>query len=268
MPLNRPSPAARAASKRGALRNSAPGRRVPNVPAAAMQRALANPRQATPDAIQALQARYGNRAVQRLIQTKLQVGRAGDLYEQEADRVADRVLGGNTAHSAAGALGRVQRASAGAGFEAGPEIEARLSALRGQGTPLPAGLRARMERGLNADFQPVRLHTDPESHRLNRSLRAQELAHVVQQTGAGVQRQPESEGGASALPIQRFPANVLTTPINWGAQDYSIRQSSSGAMGGVSFFRSTYVAEGEISSSGPSIPPPTCPSWKPTSWTE
>jgi hypothetical protein len=34
----------------------------------------------------------GNRAVQRLIQAKLQVSQPGDKYEQEADHVAKQVL--------------------------------------------------------------------------------------------------------------------------------------------------------------------------------
>ncbi|MBM3235927.1 hypothetical protein FJZ31_06465 [Candidatus Poribacteria bacterium] len=44
-----------------------------------------------------LQQQYGNRFVQRVIaqhaiQTKLQIGQPGDIYEQEADRVAEQVM--------------------------------------------------------------------------------------------------------------------------------------------------------------------------------
>src|SRR5882724_205955 len=39
-----------------------------------------------------LQQSIGNRAVGRLIQAKLKISRAGDAYEQEADRVADQVM--------------------------------------------------------------------------------------------------------------------------------------------------------------------------------
>jgi hypothetical protein len=56
------------------------------------QRAVANPRAARPSDILALQRTVGNRAVTRLIQTKLTVGPAGDRYEQEADRVAEQVM--------------------------------------------------------------------------------------------------------------------------------------------------------------------------------
>ncbi len=39
-----------------------------------------------------LQRQIGNQAVSQLIQAKLKVGKAGDTYEQEADRVADTVM--------------------------------------------------------------------------------------------------------------------------------------------------------------------------------
>jgi hypothetical protein len=271
MPTSVPLAAARSAAKttrRGAAKRS-PTKNP--APALALQRAVANPRQATPAAIRALQAHYGNRAVQGLIQTKLLVGPAHDGFEQEADRIAERVMRGGHGGSAASQTGGVQRVGAGDGFEAGPQIEARLATLAGQGRPLPDGVRTRMETGMQADFQGVRVHTDAESHQLNRSLQAQafthgqdiymgegkynpgssqgqhllahELAHVVQQTGPGVQRQPHAEDE-----VQRFPANVLTAPINWNAQNFAVRQSSSGAMGGVSFLQSTKPVKGEVNS--------------------
>ncbi len=58
----------------------------------ALQRAVLNPAQAAPGDILGLQRTAGNRAVSRLIQAKLTVGGAGDRYEQEADRVAERIL--------------------------------------------------------------------------------------------------------------------------------------------------------------------------------
>ena len=42
--------------------------------------------------IRQLQQTIGNQAVQRLIQTKLEVSQPGDKYEQEADHVAAHVL--------------------------------------------------------------------------------------------------------------------------------------------------------------------------------
>ena len=57
-----------------------------------LQRAITDPGAASPADILAIQRRYGNRAVSGLIQAKLTVGAVGDVYEQEADRVAEQVL--------------------------------------------------------------------------------------------------------------------------------------------------------------------------------
>src|SRR5713226_3786160 len=65
-----------------------------------LQQAHAQPTSAPPQAILSLQHRFGNRAVQRLIQPKLKVGPAGDAYEREADHVADRVMAAPAAASA------------------------------------------------------------------------------------------------------------------------------------------------------------------------
>ncbi len=67
------------------------------LPTMNLQRAVADPRTARPPEILALQRKYGNDAVQRLLvnhnlQAKLTVGAANDSYEQEADRVAAQVM--------------------------------------------------------------------------------------------------------------------------------------------------------------------------------
>jgi hypothetical protein len=64
-----------------------------------VQRAVLDPGRAQPADILALQRVAGNRAVSRLIQTKLAVGPPGDRYEQEADRVAEQVVGQQSAIS-------------------------------------------------------------------------------------------------------------------------------------------------------------------------
>jgi hypothetical protein len=66
-----------------------------------LQRAVANPDLASSDDILSLQRTYGNRAVSGLLagashplqaKSAIRVGPAGDQYEQEADRVAERVM--------------------------------------------------------------------------------------------------------------------------------------------------------------------------------
>ena len=47
---------------------------------------------ARPPPKHALQRSLGNRALGQLVQAKLSVSQPGDLYEEEADRVADEVM--------------------------------------------------------------------------------------------------------------------------------------------------------------------------------
>jgi hypothetical protein len=121
----------------------------------------------------------------------------------------------------------VQR-QAGGGFEAGPELEGRLAARKGSGSPLSEETRAFMEPRFGTDFSGVRVHSGGEAGQMSKELKAQafthgqdiylgagqydpgttagkrllahELTHVVQQTGPQVQRQGANDGG---LVLQR-----------------------------------------------------------------
>ncbi|MFN6460645.1 MAG: DUF4157 domain-containing protein [Nostoc sp. DedVER02] len=94
-----------------------------------------------------------------------------------------------------------------AGFQAGSNLESRLSSSQGGGSALPDEVRSFMEPRFGVDFSQVRVHTGGEAVQMNRELNAQafthkqdvyfgagkapgkdaltahELTHVVQQTG-------------------------------------------------------------------------------------
>lgn len=78
---------------------------------ASLAHALARPGQASAASILSLGRAAGNRAVSRHIQARLIVGAAGDRYEQEADRIAERVLSmpAPAPPGSARAMGAVQR---------------------------------------------------------------------------------------------------------------------------------------------------------------
>jgi hypothetical protein len=158
----------------------------------------------------------GNRALSRHIQARLIVGPANDHHEQEADRVAEQVLGmpAPALGAAPGAGGQpiqrqgeeeelqtkplaatitplvqrqpdeeeiqakplVQR-QAGGSFWVSPELEGRLAASRGGGSPLSPGVRAAMEHHFGVDFHGVRVHTNPDAAQLSRALGAQAFTH-------------------------------------------------------------------------------------------
>jgi len=197
------------------------------------------------------------------IQTKLTVGAVGDRYEQEADRVAAQVMRMSLAPDNSPQVQRfgeednpvqrwslaqsitpvvhrrvdeqvqmrelVQRAFQTGGKQASGDLESRLNASKGGGSPLAPEVRAFMEPRFGADFSGVRVHTGTEAVQMNRELGAQafahgsdvyfgagkspgnneltahELTHVVQQNSAAVQRLSLS----SETHLQRSPVSVL-----------------------------------------------------------
>jgi len=225
----------------------------------------------------ALQRTHGNRYVQRVmagIQAKLKVGQPGDVYEQEADRVAEHVIrmpepevSNAIRHRNIQKIRRacivceedellrqleeekkeedlIQNKSIAEQItpfikrhveeekeeslqtkahsphvtEVTSIIESRIQSLKGGGQSLPEADRSFMERRFGVAFRGIRIHSDAESSKLNRSLQAhaftvgqdiffrqwayntgshqgeeliaQELTHVVQQEGAAQFRAP------------------------------------------------------------------------------
>ncbi len=165
------------------------------------------------------QQALGNQAVQRLLRTrvlqaKLKVGQPGDVYEQEADRVAEQVMSMPDSATqqpiqreslpeeeelqmkplADAITPLVQREalpedeeelqmkpspqrSPNGGFQASSNLESRLSSSQGGGSPLPDDVRSFMEPRFGADFSQVRVHTGSESVQMNQELNAQAFAH-------------------------------------------------------------------------------------------
>ena len=143
------------------------------------------------------------------LQSKLKVNAPGDVYEQEADRIADQVLAEPAHYPAKGAPLRIEGF---AGQLAGQMDTVPASvdrALTSSGRALEPGLRQNMEQRFGQDFSRVRLHSgtaeaqsarelnanaytfgrdivfdagqlSPSTHE-GRRLLAHELVHVVQQ---------------------------------------------------------------------------------------
>ncbi|NJL41632.1 MAG: DUF4157 domain-containing protein [Leptolyngbyaceae cyanobacterium SM1_4_3] len=188
------------------------------------------------------------------LQAKLAIGQPNDVYEQEADRVADQVMSmtpptppniqRQSEDEAADIQPKplvetitpiaqrqeapeeeepiqakcvtceqeesVQRSTDGT-EQVQPDLESRLNASKGGGSPLSDEVRSFMEPRFGADFSQVRVHTGSDAVQMNKDLNAQafthkqdiyygagkapskdaltshELTHVVQQTG-GLQR--------------------------------------------------------------------------------
>jgi hypothetical protein len=117
------------------------------------------------------------------IQTKLTVGKPGDIYEQEADRVAAQVMSmGNSSPSIqpATAMGKKEvqtKRSSDGESQAGSNIESQLSSSKGGGSPLPDDVRSFMEPRFGADFSQVRVHTDTNAAQMNDVLSARAFTY-------------------------------------------------------------------------------------------
>jgi len=140
------------------------------------------------------------------IQTKLTIGKAGDKYEQEADRVASQVVNQINSPVAqksqaetiqredvpeedelmmkpeAGIIQRedvpedeeeLQRKSeVDQGGTATPDLEASIQQARSSGKPLTNEIRTKMESAFGSDFSSVKIHHNAQSDSLNRSIQA------------------------------------------------------------------------------------------------
>jgi hypothetical protein len=111
------------------------------------------------------------------VQTKLTVNEPGDMYEQEADRVANQVMA-MPAHSRVS--GEPPRILPIVGQSTGRTDPAPLSvdhALASPGTPLEPALRQDMERRFGYDFSRVRVHTNTVAEESAQDVNA--LAYTV-----------------------------------------------------------------------------------------
>ena len=145
------------------------------------------------------------------LQTKLKVNESDDIFEREADRVADQVMAAPASPAVSGAPLRIQRFSGQSNGQVDAAPASVDHALAGTGRPLEPTLRQDMEQRFGHDFSRVRVHSgmaaeqstqDVNAHAYTvghnivfgagqfapgthegRRLIAHELTHVIQQNG-------------------------------------------------------------------------------------
>jgi len=162
----------------------------------------------------------GRQAIRRAlapygVQYKLTVGEPGDVYEREADRVADQVMrmpnnqlqracacGGSCAAcqrtSSQETAPRIQRrvADGGAAVEAPPIIDA---VLRSPGRPLDDATRAFMEPRFGRDLGHVRVHVDRHAEDASESVHARAFTVGRDIAFARGQYQPSTSAGKALI---------------------------------------------------------------------
>lgn len=216
-----------------------------------------------------LQRTIGNQSVQKLMksgamQAKLRIGSPDDIYEQEADRVAEQVMrmpepqvsesdaasvrrqGDLIQRKCPGCAGKPRsqhtkedkemklhaKEVTGQNPEIKPETEANINSIRGGGQPLPESVRAFYEPRFGRDFSGVWVHTDENAAKTAKAVNAQ--AFTVGQDvvfGQGLYAPGTSAG-------QRLLAHELTHVVQQGAGSVKVsplnlnRQKASDAQRG------------------------------------
>jgi hypothetical protein len=188
------------------------------------------------DRILFLQKTVGNQAVQRLLrsgtlQAKLRIGQPGDVYEQEADRVADEVMQMEDSHVkqqvepegeeieeliqtkplAEQIAPLAQRQLKGKENEifwinessgqtqVAPNLESRIHAIRDRGQPLPESTRAFFEPRFGFDLSRVRVHTNQNAAEISRAIHARAFTTGWNIVFGASEYAPESHKGRQLL---------------------------------------------------------------------
>lgn len=228
-----------------------------------------------------LQSAFGNQRMQRLLargvlQAKLTVNQPGDVFEREADRVANAVMSMSSLSSkqqpiASNSGPAVQRACAcgkSAG-ESGPceECLQRSAAspaqsavapaivhdvLQSPGRPLDAATRSFMEPRLDHDFRQVRIHTSAEAAASARGLNALAYTHGNNIAFAEGQYSPRTHSG------QHLLAHELAHVIQQsGSNPRPQRQIPVGAVSDPSEHEANRIADAVVNRGGRGIHPVT-----------
>jgi hypothetical protein len=156
------------------------------------------------------------RTSQLTLQPKLTVNAESDIYEKEADRVAEQVIDAEVPTL------KNQKVSSGgstASVAAPPIVQEVISS---PGHPLGAGTRQFMESRFGHDFSQVRLHTDARAAESAKVVNA--LAYTVGQNVvfAAGRHTPEADG-------QRLLAHELTHVVQQGQGKPSVQRQTPGS---------------------------------------
>jgi hypothetical protein len=184
------------------------------------------------------------------VQAKMTVNRPGDTFEQEADKMADKVMRMPAAPEPekirkADDIRLQKKGSEAASPAVSGDVQSAIHSKTTGGEPLAADVRGHMEPRFNADFSNVRVHRDAEAAALSNQLSARaftyqnhvffsrdqyqpgtsdgqhllahELTHTIQQ-GHSIQRSPQVSKAAATPTVQRLGVqDLLDKFAGWAA---------------------------------------------------
>lgn len=112
---------------------------------------------------------------QQVQKKSLEISDPQDSDEQEADEIARKVTGGESAqvHGSGGTINRKGEGSA----ETTPEFHSSLEQSKGSGQSLPGNVQQEMGSKMGADLSGVKIHTGSEAHAMSESINAKAFTH-------------------------------------------------------------------------------------------
>ncbi|WP_054032064.1 eCIS core domain-containing protein [Desulfatitalea tepidiphila] len=138
------------------------------------------------------------------IQLKAKVGRPGDRFEQQADTVAERVVGSPAIRPATAIAPlhwptHAQNAQSTTHSPGSIDRPTPLAQGSSFGRPLDAGVRDAMGRRMGYDFGNVRIHTDAIATHFNKGLNARAFTHGSDIFFNQGEYRPNTKGGRRLL---------------------------------------------------------------------
>ena len=149
---------------------------------------------------------------------------AGDAYEQQADRIAEKITG---QLQSGGKINRIsepvkplrENGEKTEGQAVSPELASNIVSARGKGRPLPAAIRKPAEKALGRPLGDVRLHTGAQASSLNREVGSAAFAvqkDIFVRDGLDLSK-PESQAMALHEAVhtqqQSMERNSINTPV-------------------------------------------------------
>jgi LysM repeat protein len=149
----------------------------------------------------------------RIQKSSLEVSHPTDADEKEADEVARKVVGGQSAeiHGVGGTVNKKGEVSA----EAAPAFQSKLESSKSGGQSLDGSTRSEMESKMGADFSNVKIHLGSEAHHMSESISAQAFTHGSDVYFNEGRYSPQSKEGKELLAhelahtVQQKPAGRL-----------------------------------------------------------
>ncbi len=180
-----------------------------------------------------------------LQRSSLLVNEQGDIYEQQADRAADRVTSQAETHFPVDSINMTGIQRKGSGGSGGMTAPANI--IPSGGHALPASTRTHFEGRFGQDFSGVRVHTGDQAAHSARSVNARAFAAGQDVVFGAGEYQPDTAAG------QHLLAHELAHVVQQGGYQRRIQREDGAGMTSASEPMSVAAPEENMSRMGPPV---------------